>query len=548
LVEPDPEIADLVARQSLQPLHYRVKVVGEAGAALQESARFAPHLIIADLHLPDLSGKDLLTALQSQGNDVPIVVIADKGEERDIIQAFRLGAADFLLWPMQETEVVSVVERVLKQVRERQAKLQLAQQLQKANQELQRRVRELTTLLDLSKAMASVTNQKVLFQRLLDGALRLTDADKGWMFLRDEENRRLTLIAQRGLPRSIAARVGKPWDDGLSSLVALSGEALNIYGDALKRFKIYKLGQAALVVPVKAKREVVAVLAVVRARPKPFTSDEQALLEATADYASIALVNARLFRTLEEHAQMLQRTAKAAREGERLKNEILQNLSRELRAPLREANAYMEMLLEGQTGRLSKEQRETLLAVRQKLEQIAHVVASMTALQSVSLAPAQWARVDLTDLARAAVKRHKTEAKRKHIALKIATPRTHLAVLGDPDQLNTVFDHLLNNALKFTPEGGEVSVRLESGQGDVVHVAVEDNGVGIAKEHLPHIFDKFFQVESPAARRAGGLGLGLAVVREIIDAHGGKVWAESRSGKGTTIYFVLPLAKQDDTV
>jgi len=544
LVEPDPEIADLVARQSLQPLHYRVKVVGEADAALQESVRFSPHLIITDLHLSGLSGKDLLTALQSQGNDVPIVVIADKGEEHDIIQAFRMGAADFLLWPMQETEVVSVVERVLRQVRERQTKLQLAQQLQKANQELQRRVRELTTLLDLSKTIASVTNQKVLFQRLLDGALRLADADKGWMFLRDEESRRLTLIAQRGLPRTVAARIGEPWDDGLSSLVALSGEALNIYGDALKRFKVYKMGQAALVVPVKAKREVVAVLAVVRSRPKPFTADEQALLEATADYASIALVNAQLFRSLEEHVQAMQRTARAAREGERLKDEIFQNLSHELRTPLGVAGGYVEMLLEGQMGSLSDEQTETIKTVRQKLEQISRVVSSMTALQSVSLTPDQWARVDLTDLARLAVKRQKPAAKQKGVTLKVSTPRTHIEVLGDPDQINTVFDHLIGNAIKFTPEGGQIRVRLEKGRGDLAHVTVEDNGIGIAEQHLPRIFEKFYQVDGSTTRRAGGLGLGLAVVQEIINAHGGKVWAESRVGKGTTIHFVLPLAEK----
>lgn len=543
LVEPDSEIADLVARQSLQPLRYRVKVVGEAGAALQESVKFAPHLIIADLHLPDLSGKDFLAALQSQGDDVPIIVIADRGEERDIIQAFRLGAADFLLWPMQETEVVSAVERVLKQVRERQSKLKLAQQLQKANRELQRRVRELTTLLELTKTMASVTNQKALLQQLLDGALRLTAADKAWMFLRDSKTKRLILAAQRNLPRTLAARVGQTWDDGLSSLVALSGEPLNIYGDALKRFKIYTLGKAALVVPVKAKKEVVALLAVARTQPKPFTNDEQALLEATADYAAMALVNAQLFRALEEHARAMQRTANAASRGERLKNEILQNLSHELRTPLGVANGYIEMLLEGQMGKLTAEQREAIETVRQKLEQIANIVTSMTALRTVSLTPKQQARVNLSDLARLAVERQKPAAKKKRISLSAHVPRKAVEVLGDPDQLSMVFDHLLDNALKFTPEGGQIGVWVSIDRGDLARVSVEDTGVGIGKDHLPHIFERFYQADGSTTRSAGGLGLGLAVVKEIIEAHGGKVGVESSIGKGTTVYFVLPLAE-----
>ncbi len=547
VVEPDPEIADLIARQSLQPLRYRVKVVGEAGAALQESARFAPHLIIADMHLPDLSGKDLLAALQSQGDDVPIIVVGTKGEERDIIQAFRLGASDFLLWPMQDTEVVSAVERVLKQVRERQAKIQLARQLQKANQELQRRVRELTTLFDLAKAVASVTNQKVLFQRLVEGALRLAEADKGWMFLREENGKGLTLVAQQGLPRSLAARLGQTWDDGLSSLVALSGEALSIHGDPLRRFKIYSLGKSALVVPVKVKNEVVALLAVVRNEARPFTPEEQALLEAIADYASIALVNARLFQALEEHAKAMQRTAKAAREGERLKSEILQNLSHELRTPLGVAQGYVEMLMEGQMGDLSEEQRHALETVRQKLAQIGEVVSSVTALQSVSLAPDQWARVNLNDLARLAVTRHKPRAQQKKLTLEAQTAADEVTVLGDPDQLGMVFDHLITNAIKFTPEGGQIEVSVRRDKGELAHVVVKDTGIGISSKHLPHIFERFYQVDGSTTRRFGGLGLGLSVVKEIVEAHGGKVWAESKKNKGTLFHFVLPIASRGST-
>lgn len=545
VVEPDPEIADVVARQSLQPLRYRVRVVGDAGAALQESLRFAPHLIITDLHLPDLSGKDLLAALGSQNSDAPIIVIADKGEEHDIIQAFRLGAADFLLWPMQETEVVSAVERVLTQVRERQAKLHLAHQLEKANKELQRRVRELTTLFDLAKTMASATNLQVLFQHLVEGAVRLTEADKGWVFLRDTTSKRLTLMAQKGLPRTVAARVGKPWDDGLSSLVALSGEPLNIYGEPLRRFKVAQLGQAAQVVPIKVKKEVVALLAVMRKEPRPFSPDEQALLVALADYASIALVNAQLFRTLQEHVQAMQRTAKAAREGENLKNELLQNVSHELRTPLGVAKGYVDMFLEGQMGTLSEEQKRTLETVQQQLAQMTEIVASMTALQSVSLAPAQWARVNLGDLARLAVARQKPYAKKKKIVLDAHIVSQDTTVHGDPDQLGMVFDHLLDNAIKFTPEGGHVTLSVQAKRDEFVEVRVQDTGIGIPEEHLTRVFDRFYQVDGSTTRRFGGLGLGLSVVKEIIEAHSGKVWAESKEGEGTTIKFVLPRARQE---
>ena len=146
IVENDPETGDVIGRQTLQPLGYRVQVVGAAAQAIQEAVRFAPEVIIANLSLPGLSGKDLLVALSSQGIEVPVIVIATKEQEGDVIQAFRLGAADYLRWPVREAEVVSAVERVLKQVRSKSERETLSRQLKQTNQELQRRVRELTTI------------------------------------------------------------------------------------------------------------------------------------------------------------------------------------------------------------------------------------------------------------------------------------------------------------------------------------------------------------------------------------------------------------------
>ncbi len=377
VVEPDPEIADLVARQSLAPLGYKVKVVGEAGAAFVESARFAPHLIIADLALDGLSGKDLIMAFRSRGSEVPIIAIGQRGKETDIIQAFRLGAADYLLWPMREAEVVAAVERVLAQVRERQTNKRLTLELQRTNEELQKRVRELTTLFDLAKTVASSTNQSLLLQRLLEGSIQVTNADKGWMFLVDENTHKLVLGAQKGMPASLAARVGKMWDDGLSSLVMLSGEPLNIYGDPLKRFKIYRLGRAALVVPVKAKNRVIAVMVVTRDIPKSFTSNEQALLEAIGDYAAVALVNARLFKALEDKAKQMREVADSAVANERAKELALKRVANEVGVSLRVVMEQIEALMKGELGTLAPKQRRALQKVRSEVTRLSKILGEV---------------------------------------------------------------------------------------------------------------------------------------------------------------------------
>src|SRR3989337_3983418 len=146
VVDEDPDRPDLLERQVLEPMGYLVATAEDAGEAIQQALNFAPDLIIASLMLPGLSGKDLLVALRSQGMDVPMLVTAPEGMEGDAVQAFRLAARDYLVKPLREAEVVAAVERALNDVRLRYERTQLADELAESNRQLERRVRDLTTL------------------------------------------------------------------------------------------------------------------------------------------------------------------------------------------------------------------------------------------------------------------------------------------------------------------------------------------------------------------------------------------------------------------
>ena len=219
IVESDPDISDLIARQALKPLGYDIRVVGEAASAIQQTVQRTPDLIIANLNLPGLSGKDLLTALSSQGVTAPLVVVAEKGQEQSVIQAFRLGAVDALFWPARDAEVVRVVERALLQTRETRARQSLGQQLDATHLELEQKLRELTAILAIGRAVISVTDQHQLFDRILEGAQQLADADMSWLMLRDETSRNYLLAAQRNLPAAWARKLNQPLDDGISLVV-----------------------------------------------------------------------------------------------------------------------------------------------------------------------------------------------------------------------------------------------------------------------------------------------------------------------------------------
>jgi len=375
IVESDPDISDLIGRQTLQASGYEVSVAADASTAIKTAMQSVPDLIIANLDLPGLSGKDLLVAFSSQGINVPFIVITGKGNEAGVIQAFRLGASDYIAWPAREPEILSVVERVLKQGRERRERQKLDQQLKQTNDELQRRVRELTTIFSIGRAVLSITDQRLLFDKLVEASISVTLADMSWLLTKDEKTKQFLLATSQKMPEGWAKKVNQPFDDGISGLVSLSGETLSMEGEPLKRFKVAALGQAVLVVPIKVQNQVIGLLSVLRKANKPFGKSEQTLLEAVSDYASISMVNAQLFRALSQSAE-------SAQSGEKHKLDHLDGLRQQLTAQIQSAGYPLELMLSGRLGPFTPEQMQALRTIQEALKQL-YALASQQTTQPV---------------------------------------------------------------------------------------------------------------------------------------------------------------------
>jgi signal transduction histidine kinase/DNA-binding response OmpR family regulator len=546
IVEQDPDVSDLVSRQTLQPLGFRVKVVDTAGQAIQEALTFSPDVIIVNLNLPGLSGKDMLAALASQGVDVPVIVLAEKGMEGDVIQAFRLGATDYLRYPVREAEVVSAVERVLQQVRAKRERETLAHQLHQANQELQRRIRELTTILALGKAVTSITNQRELLDKVIEGAVFVSEADSGWLLLREDRTKSYILSAGRNLPKSVMDKINQPWDDGISSLVALSGETLAISGEPLKRFKVARMGQSALVVPIKARKEVVGLVVVVRKTPAPFGTSNQALVEAVADYASISLMNAHLFNALEARARSLQQVAESAQVSERVKDDLLCKVNQELLPPLRVVKDGL-VHLENNAANLRESQREQIRYSHDSLNLIMESVEALTGIQPGDSLRQAVSVFDLNEMARQAMSRLQRIAHHEGVGLLVEMASRPVQVRGNLSQMFRVFESLLSNAIKYNKAGGQVVLRVEvlrDGSSRMAHVLIKDDGKGIEAKNLPLVFTREQCGRQEKASRFGGVGISLSLVKEIITAHNGNIWVESEPAAGTTFRFTLPIQEE----
>jgi DNA-binding response OmpR family regulator/signal transduction histidine kinase len=532
IVENDADICDLIGRQALQSMGYQVQTAGDAQGAIAKAIQFSPDIAIVDLNLPSLSGKDLMVALTSQGISIPIIALTKKGGEEDLVQSFRLGATDFLLWPVKEAEVIAVVERVLKQVHDRHERERLDRQLQQTNLELQNRVRELTTIFSIGKAVTSVTDQTMLFDKIVDGAIKVSNGDLGWFLIRDDSDKGFLLAAHQNLPTTINSRIGQPWDDGISSLVAMSGETLSIHGDPLKRFKVNDLGQSALISPIKVQKQVIALLVIVRRAPRPFNTSEQKLVEAVADYASISLVNARLFRALEERARYMQHAAENAQAGAKTKNDVIKGVGKELSTPLQDAIQSLDSI----SAVLTAEQKALLEPARQKL------VQSLSALEKVAKIPtnplhAQMAPTNIVLIGQRIVQQFKRAAEDDDILLTADFSADEILAYADPSQISDVLEKLVTNALRSSPHGGQVSLRIEKMIDGQVHALVRNSVSDIDTHQLPPLINQ--GAAEGSSRRSANGGQTLGQVKDVITSHGGKVWAESTPGQGSVLHFTL---------
>ena len=545
IVESDPLISDLVARQALQACGYQTFVVGDASTAISKVVQLMPDLIISDLNLPGLSGKDLMVALSSQGMTIPVIIIAQKGMEADIIHAFRVGAVDYLLWPSREAEVINTVERVLGQVHERRERELHHRQLQQTNQELQNRVRELTTIFSIGKAVTSITDHSLLFERILEGAAKVTQAELGWFLLREPNAKTFRLVAQQNLPASMADRLNQTWDDGLSSLVGMSGETLSIHGEPLKRFKIVALGQSALIVPVKAQKQVNGLLVCMRKQPVPFSPSDQHLLEAVADYASISLMNAQLFAEVERRAARLEAGVEQARIGEKINSQILDSVRDELRNSIESAGTALDKLVKDPGSRWNPTHLQYIATLQEQLKNLGRVTEAIAPVKELIPTAPPSAPINLAEVVRRSAAGFQQVARQNNVALAVEVSSDVVSVQSDSGQILQALNGLVSNAIKFSNPGGQVGIRLEKTSDSVpaAHVIVSNTGQGIDPRQINAIFTPNYRAPETQPRRFGGIGIGLSLIKEIINGQKGKIWVESQSGQGSRFHFTLPLVK-----
>jgi signal transduction histidine kinase len=415
---------------------------------------------------------------------------------------------------------------------------------------------QLETWFKITRALTRAHDVRDILSRFLSGLSKpLPLISRAIIFLYDSTEHRLLAKAAQGydltalnslrlapteglIGEKLASRRGRLYPDP-ASILAARQSLTSAQCDVLqKSAKEKSQTQSAVCLPLMLGETKVGVLLIESLDPSMhFTESHLVFLEHLSDLLALAIENMQLKRR--ERHQAINRV------NQSMDNEALAVLAHEMRTPLTSIKGYSTALLTDEITFSPEKQREFLQLIDRDcdaLETLIHDILESSILDSGGLR-LEWQPIKLPRLARNSA----DEIGRLYPQHRIIVnfPENFPIVDGDPERIAQVLRNLLDNAAKYSPHGGIIVVRGELVDTEVI-ISVADQGIGIAPEHLNRLFDKFFRVKSRDTRRTTGSGLGLPIARTLVETHGGRIWAESQLGHGSTFYFALPLTQADE--
>jgi PAS domain S-box-containing protein len=269
---------------------------------------------------------------------------------------------------------------------------------------------------------------------------------------------------------------------------------------------------------------------------------ETCILSITRDITERKLAEEQikqLNRDLEQRAADLARALERQQELDRLQREFIQNVSHELRTPLALIRGHAEVLESGWLGELSQKQGESIAVISRRAQMLGRLVDDIVSILATERRELKRGPVDLAQIACTSITDFQTAARNALITLTAQVEPDLPPVSGEATALRRLLDNLVGNAFKFTPEGGQIIVRLAR-LDQTLMLQVADTGIGIPTDKLGRVFERFYQVDGSPTRKYSGVGLGLALVKEIVEAHEGNISVASEEGHGTTFTVLLP--------
>ena len=405
----------------------------------------------------------------------------------------------------------------------------------------------LSRLMKIGAAISSELDLDALLRTISQTTSHLLQAERSTVFVVDSVKNELWSRVAEGLGNK---EIRIPLSAGIAGLVATTGNPVRI-SDAYRdpRFnpevdkKTGYQTRSILCVPMRNRRgQVIGVFQVLNKRDAEFTALDEQLLASLSSQAAVAVENAKLY-------EEVQRTLTQLQALDRMKTDFLNAISHELRTPLAPILGYTEILLGGGMGTLPANAVRGVQAIADSGKRLLNLIESLLAFIRLDQGAMALKRepTNVSALLLSVADAFHARATERKLNLQVATPDGLSSVSADPQELTMALNHLLDNAIKFTPAGGSITIGARQATGEDgqpgVEIIVQDTGIGIPAEQQEKIFERFYQADSSLTRQYGGVGIGLAVVKQTIEAHGSHVTVESEPSKGSMFRFTLPLAQ-----
>jgi signal transduction histidine kinase len=415
--------------------------------------------------------------------------------------------------------------------------------------ELEKQITVLTRLLEVNKVLnaallSSSLKVEALLGYIMDSAAEITDCEGASILLWKHTTQELFFAATSTESEYSRALIGKPVPlDSIAGTILREKRPLQVedvnqdprHYDKVDQ-DIQFVTRSLLGVPMISKQRVMGVLEVVNKRHLPWTEQDVQYLMMLADEAAVAIEVAQLVVALQKANTDLS-------ELDKLKSDFIAIASHELRTPLGVILGYASFLQEEAT---SPYYSDLAAKVTSSALQLRRIIEDMINLRYLKQKESELNResvplslilnnLEIESLTLVDAHRHK---------LLVDYPPDDIRVYVDQTRLSMALNNLINNAMRFTPAGGVIEIKWQIRNNSEAWISISDNGIGIEKQNLERIFEEFYQIEDHMTRKHGGLGIGLSIARALIEAHGGRIWAESAGLKqGATFTVSLPLAK-----
>jgi signal transduction histidine kinase len=404
----------------------------------------------------------------------------------------------------------------------------------------QERARRLERLVEISRNLCTSLDLEPFLHALIAAASELTNCETASILELDEEEEQLRFLALPWFHRERLKSVKVPIQNSAAGWVFESGKPFIIPDVATepRHFKGADLVSAfvtrsLMAVPICYQGQKLGVLEVTnKGGDAHYTEDDLAILETLASQAAVAIQNTRLMNKI-------QKTEEGISHLDRMKSDFIGIASHELRTPLGLILGHATFLREIIDPEFQA-QMDVIIRNSIRLKDIIDNLSKMDNAER-GMANIRAQSISIKRIIEEVAESFQQEAQKRQITLRTDTGEAELNIRGDAYKISIALSNVVQNAIIFSNPEGHVLVAAEQIPG-YVKVSVIDNGIGIPAKDLPHVFERFYQVESHLTRKHGGMGLGLSVAKVMIEMHGGRIWAESIENKGSNFTFILPAA------